>query len=349
MVCESSSSRLAWLALLATVVGTASVSSGARADGVGRPGELATCSQGTWIAVDFASGWEPAQRQAVLEHLSAGFDLYDVRVCPPQAAATDPLASIRVAKAASHNVNISVDVWDAVTRKRIGRDVDLTGYSEEAQALAIAVAIEELVRASWVELRLKQKSSTPSAEPPPPQVEQVVRDSVQVTPERHTRLGARAAAEAYSGGQVHFGPDLVFRQDLGARFAVGLVLGPRFAAPKAVDAGTLRARVFCGELIGDVRLHGSSGLVLELEAGLQGGSLVFEGETVATRRTAGGPTLVARSGLVLTLYLSEAFGVELGAGSGAVLVGAEATAEGTPVSAASGVEGHASLGLGVQL
>ena len=350
MVCDSSRSRLTWLALLGAVLGAGSVSDVARADDAGGRSAPSACSRGAWIAVDFAPGWDPSQRQAVLEHLSTGFDLYRVQVCPSEGARKDPLAAIRVAQAAGENVNISVDVWDAVTRKRIGRDVDLAGYSQEAQALAIAVAIEELVRASWVELRLKPKREAPPPQPAPPEVEHVVRDSVQTTaPERQTRLVARGAGEAYSGGQVHLGGDLVFRQDLSGRFAVGLVLGPRFAAAKTIDAGTLRARAFCGELVGDVKLFGSRGLRLELEAGLRGGSLVFEGESPETRQTAGGPTLVARSGLVLTLNLSDAFGVELGAGTGAALIGAEATAEGNPVSAASGVEGHASLGLGVRL
>ncbi len=307
------------------------------------------CSGVPWIAVDLAVDWEPAQRQALLDHLRAGFDVYGLTVCETRGSAEPPLARVRIGQNDAASVALSVDVHDAVTHKRIGRDVDVAGYSAEGQALAIAVAAEELVRASWVELRMRERPAAPTTRPPPPEVERVVADSVPERSGRRTSLVLRGASEAYSGGQLHWGLDLVLRQPLGSRFALGASLGPRQAVPERVAPGTLRGRAFLGELFVDLAIARGSRLELDLETGLRAGELSFAGETATTTQTAGGAVAIVRSGVTLSIRGSERWGLELGAGAGAVVLGANASGRGTTLSGASGAEGHLSLGLGGRL
>ena len=307
------------------------------------------CDEGARIAVDFAVDWGTEQRQALLDHLRAGFDVYGVRVCDRHAASGEVLAVVRIGHVAGQSVRISVDVSDAVTRKRIGRDVDVAGYSSEGQALAIAVATEELVRASWVELRIREKPPAVAAAKPPAEVERVVEDAVEPSPPRRTQLGLRAAGEAYTGGQLHWGPDLVWRQQLARRFSLGAALGPRFAISEQVELGTLEARAFLGEVLADLLLVGDPEQGLALEASVRGGNLTFEGTGSGSSQTAGGPVVSTRSGLVYAFRFSDRVVVELSAGAGVVLVGADATGGGELLSGASGAEGHAGLGFGVSL
>ena len=307
------------------------------------------CDAGARIVVDFAVNWDAEQRQALLDHLHAGFDVYGVGVCDRQATSGEALAVVRVGHVAGESVRISVDVSDGVTRKRIERDVDIAGYSSEGQALAIAVAAEELVRASWVELRLRERPSVVATAKPSPEVERVVEDAVEPRSTRQTQLGFRAASEAYTGGQLHWGLDLVWRQQLARWFSLGAALEPRLAIPEQVELGKLEGHAFLGEVLADLLLVGNSKQKLALEAGLRGGNLTFQGSGSGSSQTAGGPVLSARSGLLFALRVSERVVVELCVGAGVVLVGADATGAGELLSGVSGAEGHAGLGFGVDL
>ena len=74
-------------------------------------------------------------------------------------------ATVRVASSDQTSVAVSVEVRDAVTEKRVSRDVDLTRVPADGRAFAIALAVDELVWASWAEIALA-KSQRP-AKPPP--------------------------------------------------------------------------------------------------------------------------------------------------------------------------------------
>lgn len=60
---------------------------------------------------------------------------------------------------------LSVTIDDAATDKRVRREVDLGGVTDEARSRAVALAIAELLRASWMELVLPS-SPAPKATVP---------------------------------------------------------------------------------------------------------------------------------------------------------------------------------------
>jgi hypothetical protein len=88
-------------------------------------------------------------------------------VCPPEATSREPAAIARVSSAEDGGVVIELD--DRVTHKRVGRDLPLARVPLNGRALAIAIAIDELLRASWAELTLRgdePRANDAEAEPP---------------------------------------------------------------------------------------------------------------------------------------------------------------------------------------
>jgi hypothetical protein len=75
-------------------------------------------------------------------------------VCDPAVAERDPAALVRVE--GRDDVAI-IELDDRVTHKRVGRDLSLRGIPANGRALAIAIAIDELLRASWAELTLTRR------------------------------------------------------------------------------------------------------------------------------------------------------------------------------------------------
>ncbi|MCA9643717.1 MAG: hypothetical protein H6718_00745 [Polyangiaceae bacterium] len=311
-----------------------------------------SCSEGPWIALSWGDDWSAEQRRAVLEHLRRGFEVYGVAVCEREAApARQPLAEVRFAATDADSVSLSVDVKDRVTQKRVGRDVDVRGYSREAQALAIAIATEELVRASWVELELEspreQQTAAPRASTPAPDVVHRVNQDSIGTAAAGLRIDVRGAFEFYAGGQTHLGGDLTLRQNLTGDLGLGFALGPRLALRDTSRLGSVDAKLMAGEtfLFLDL-LHGEM-LRLGWEVGVRGGLVRFESDpTSGAEVTRSAGLLVAKTSIGLDLALDTTWYLALNAGVGHTLVGATATGRGRELTGVSGLELHSSLGLG---
>jgi hypothetical protein len=171
---------------------------------------------------------------------SRGIDL-----CAETAGGTEsepPIATIDVSSSPDE-VTLGVEVRDAVTAKHVSRDVSLAGLPADSRPLTVALAADELLRASWAELALH--SAPPPARPVPTEVTQTVRESVVTTPvpaasPPRVLLGVDGAFEHFASGTSLYGAD--------ARFAAWIV--PRLAA-------TLRAGLRSGGVLdaadGEVR------------------------------------------------------------------------------------------------
>ena len=90
----------------------------------------------------------------VLRHLAAGFADSGVAVCSEEAAGPRRVAEIEIGGQAPI-VRISME--DAVTNKLLERSVDLTATPHDSRALLVALYVEELVQASWIETSLKER------------------------------------------------------------------------------------------------------------------------------------------------------------------------------------------------
>jgi hypothetical protein len=111
----------------------------------------------------------------------------------------------------------------------------------DGRPLALALAIDELLQASWAELAL------PTAPPPPLPVPTEVRERVDTalrspTPRaRVATLGLAFGVEHYAGGQSHVGPDARGALWLVPRFALTLRAGFRSGLAVASPDGDVRS------------------------------------------------------------------------------------------------------------
>src|SRR5690349_17926482 len=104
----------------------------------------------------------------VAAQLRASLESRKIGVCDPSSTtSTEPIAKVVLEPQAEARVVISVEVSDAITNKRVSRDVDLSAVPRDAWPLTLALATDEVLRASWAELALK--NAPPPARPVPPE------------------------------------------------------------------------------------------------------------------------------------------------------------------------------------
>ena len=301
-----------------------------------------------WVAV---VGRLPAAfAEAVRSDLRAGLSPSNIDVCRVGPAKPQPLASVVVAEVEAARARYSVDVTDSVTQKRVGRDLMLDKLPADGRPLAVAVAAEELLRASWAELALRGVHSAQTAAPP--EVRAVVENSTSTTPPpRHTALGARLAFERFLGGQTHYGADLLAAVPVGRITGGLLAVGARRALSEQAPHGSLGATALSAEAGVWLAFYRQRGL--EWQAFVSGRLLRVSFEPEA----ADGAVARAQSGLAVTsrVGFSFAFGRPgllrsySTLGAGIPLKSFSASDTGSLVTGVSKLELFASTGLALEL
>lgn len=196
-----------------------------------------------WVEVD-AEGLSPSLGAFVallrVELGSRGFDLCvaseGAASAVPPAPPVTPAAPVATVKVSSRpdGVALAVEVRDAVTDKRVSRDVPLGGIPADGRPLTIALAADELLRASWAELTLR--TAPPPSLPVPEPVTVTLRESLpRAPPSSHlAQLGVGFVWEQYARGLALYGADarlgfwVARRVELAAQ--LGLRTGPAVSA-----------------------------------------------------------------------------------------------------------------------
>ena len=114
-----------------------------------------------------------AQRAGVLSDLQHTLAGQGIAACSGDAhPAAAPLATLAVELSPDDAAKATVDieVRDAVTHKRVRRDVDLSRIPDDGRAAAIAIESDELLRASWAEIALDTARARQAQENARPQV-----------------------------------------------------------------------------------------------------------------------------------------------------------------------------------
>jgi hypothetical protein len=288
--------------------------------------------------------------EAVRSDLRAGLRPSRIDVCDVGPAAPPPLASVVVSEVEPARARYSVDVIDSVTQKRVGRDLVLDKLPADGRALALAVAAEELLRASWAELALRGVHSAETAAPP--EVRAVVENSTPRTPPpRYTALGARLAFERFLGGQTHYGADLFGAVPLG-RVAGGVfALGARRALSEQAPHGSLGATALSAEAGVSLAFFRRRGL--DLGAFVSGRLLrvSFEPEAVdgAVARAQNGLAVTSRVGFSFALGSPGLLSSYSTLGVGIALKSFSASDTGGLVTGVSKLELFAATGLALEL
>ncbi len=336
--------RLAYriTALLAGLVAFAACRDARACGEAGRP----------WVSVAFsAPGWPEGFAERVLGDLRAGLKNRGIETCgDADPAVGAPIATVRVTSSSGKSVVVAVEIRDALTEKRVSRDIDLARVPEDGRAFAVAIAVDELVWASWAEIALTgHRERAPRAAPP-----EVVRGVERAMPRRDTpslRLGALFVASRYGGGQRELGADASFVFPLPARLGLGVALGLRQG--REVDASHGRVQESALGLGADLRFLPlrTQRVELGLSLGPRASLVRFSGRADAAARGSEltGLVLFARAKVIAGVRLLGPLWLEAGFGAGAPLRALEATDAGQVVSGVSGLELTASGGLLVDL
>jgi hypothetical protein len=296
-------------------------------------------------------------RLLTIELRAEGVTRVDV-VAAGTTGAKDP-ALARVTLAASpcseSATQVDVTVDDAATNKTVLRTMALGDVAAGARPRALALAVAELVRASWAELAL------PNAPPPPPLV-----------PARVQRIARLHAAPAPTPPEPSAGrpPPLALGAALAARFFPSYAtatLGPRVALSAALGASPLRVRIDANALFGTAYdplgslplglVSGGGALLLghrsgpldveigpHLEVGY--GWVTGHASTPGVATTSGGSVIVDLSAaLDLRFELGAGFWATLDIDVGSVLESLDALADGRRAAGFDGPVAGVALGI----
>ena len=306
-----------------------------------------------WVSVAWkGQAWEPAQQRAVLEDLRAGLRQKGIAACPLGSAGSEPpIALLELQASGEARVSVGIEVHDALTEKRVLRDLDLRELSPDARALAIAAAADELLRASWAALALED-APEPSR-PAPPEVRNAVRAALVPARvgARDVALGARGAIEHHGGGTTLLGGDAFVTVWLSQRFGLELSVGLRQGVAQDATHGRIESRALCSALdLALALLPRGETLSLAALVGVAVASLRVRGDAAGSAIDAEGSGLSAqaRAGVLLGLALHEQLALRAQVGLGAPLRSVEASDGGRVVSSTAGVELHAGLGAEVR-
>ena len=302
-----------------------------------------------WVAL--AGGVRGTLAEAFRSELRAGLSPSHIDACPAEAGpASEPLARVTLTPVGDSGTRYSVDVIDSVTRKRVGRDLSLDELPADGRALALAVAAEELLRASWAELALRGPHSAQTA--PPPEVRAVVEQAPPrpPSPRLSSAFGARVAFEHFLGGQTHYGADVFTALPLGA-VGVTAALGGRRGLSQKAAHGSIDARALAAELGLAVCL--ACAPAFELSATVSGRALWLTYQPVAVpgaaASSASGLSLVSRAGLAFAFGRPSALRSYSALGAGFSLRSFSAADSGAEVTGVRSLELFASTGLAFEL
>jgi hypothetical protein len=150
-----------------------------------RAAEAPACVFERYISVGADAGFDAHLADEVRKDLAAELSPRGFGVCPSRAAQGELVAEVTLVQ--REPASIAIQVEDYTTGKRVARDVRLGRIPAGGVALAIAIATDELLRASWAELMLRR--------------EQAEREANEAEPAAETSSAGRAPESR------HFVPD----------------------------------------------------------------------------------------------------------------------------------------------
>lgn len=308
-----------------------------------------------WVRLDLTGAtFDEASSAELVTQLKVALAARFIDVCGPTDAPSSPaLATLEIAMHEGDRIALTVLVKDAITDKRVARDVDLTTIPNDGRPLTVALAADELLRASWAEVNLV------GAPAPVRPVPREVSEAIAIDPDRLPSgvrarrffVGVAGAAEHFTGGYDHAGADADLRVLLHPRVGAELAVGLRSAFARNAPDGRVRgsAIVIAGGPL--VRLLALPHVSLDLEARFVVTSVRVTAEAHAGARPyeSAGTALHVSAGPVLTFEIAPPLVVFVGATAGFPLRGLAITDGTERVGGISGAVLGSTLGLGATL
>lgn len=197
--------------------------------------------------------------------------------CPGEA-----LATVKLRAESDERAHVSIDIADALTVKRVGRDVDLTRVPAEERSHLLAIATEELLQASWLEIEAERREPVPTVQRERPTIPAPVRRMVRraKSDPAPLELGLQLAADTWTGGSTEVGGGLWMGHGLTDRVEMTLSLDARKILPVSSDGGTIDGSAWGTSALAALRVFAPwNGASTSLAAGLRLWSVRFEGES----------------------------------------------------------------------
>jgi hypothetical protein len=271
----------------------------------------------------------------------AGVELHASVVAAQRAIVTEVLVTCREGLA---------DLWvsDAATAKVSLRTVSLAQTSPRARARLIALAVAELVSASWEEVETNPEPKVPAADVVSPEVRAEVRRAV-----REVRAPSRVSLDALGSARVFTGGSLLFGGLVRSSFLVGSWLTLRLEAGTAAGS---QARTLGS--VGVQATHGALAVggtldMVSVEVvpwiGVAAGYARIAGEpgNNATGLVQSGIFAGPEAGVDVRLWPRALVHLSLGIAGGGALRSVRGDVEGDSGVGVSGAWGTLSLGVGI--
>lgn len=318
------------------------------------------CGQRPWIAVDFREASWPAQfRETVLADLRASLSERRIDVClPDQATIRTPLARITLTAPSDVSVSIVVVAADEKAQKRAERVVSLVTVPSDGRPFAVALATDELLKASWSELALlppeveTHEAAAPPPPPPPPPPLPVVE------PPKLSSLAGAALIDWFVGNQGYGGGELRFRHVLSDNLrwsvegAAGGALGKRIeTAHGTVKSSSLLGAAwlrYVAQFVGTTQFGVAAGTRLGYHR-FTGAPLALDTQdTSVSARTVAGVVGSLMGRFDVRLALGASTFCDLGVEVGVPVRSLQITDSGAIVTGATGFRFTPSAGAGLQ-
>lgn len=303
-----------------------------------------------WVAIDFE--WQTAFQRfepSVMADLRAGFAGRDIDVCLAQEGPSQaPLAIVTLEAAPARSV-VSIEIRDTLTDKRLGRDVDLGAVPRDGHALAIALATDELVWASWAVLALERRARRKPVAAP--HVEHAIEQELPHPRTLSPRLSLRGAGEVFGGGQRYLGPEGALSLPVGKRLRLDFSVGVRRGMQVEAPSGSISSEAVGGSTELRYLLLRNPNFELGAAAFGYGARIHLRGRPAgsATGSDVSLTALYAGCRLLTEWRLWEALWLGVSIYSAGPVIAAEAMDGDQVATGASGVLLGTQLGLGVEL
>jgi hypothetical protein len=310
-------------------------SGAARADG---PFDADACgvSERPWVRFEVPPPErKPSAFDEIVRHVRAELALRRIDLCP-SGKGTSPIAMLALSAASADALEVSIDVRDALTDKRLSRQLALGALPVDARPLAIAVATDELLRASWLEIAMKKPAAP--LPPAPPAVADAVAADLRAEP--RADIGAAFAMESYAGGPTYTGGDVRagFRplSFLTATLRLGLRLGSSTLAPD----GRVRSNAVVvggGAKLTVTPLRSSTGVDLIARVDAVRVAFLPDANPNAVAQGSQGTAVVAGGGVAAWAMLGSSLRIGVEATAGGTLRTVRVTDVGNQVTALAGL------------
>jgi hypothetical protein len=210
--------------------------------GSARAEDRRPCGARGWPWVRLADDAPPAPfdaafRTLLVAQLGAGLEARHIELCAAPGTPAAGAASEIALSSAPGDV-VTVAVRDAITGKRLAREVPLASVPRDARPLTVALAIDELLRASWVELAL---ADAPASERAIPREIAALVPPTANAARRPWDLGAALAAEHFGAGTMQTGVDVIGRAAPTPQVFVHVALGLRGGTTAHATDGDVRS------------------------------------------------------------------------------------------------------------